>query len=343
MKYQRNIITLLILATGVSQLISYGREEAASLGKPPSSPSAAAATPSPGTSETTPATTSTEASPARSSSTAAVLELAVEPKTITRGSPCLFVATSSDSLSSLSGKWLGKKVFFNSDQTRKTWYGLGGVSLETTLGSKVIVLEGRTASGQPVTLNTRVEVEARKSNIRVAHEYTNPDDDERARIAREAELKSEKFKTLSPQVLWTGSFIQPVADNIRVTAIFGGTRRFNRGPIKVHKGTDYGAPTGAPIKAINSGRVILAKNLFYDGNMVTIDHGQGLLSLYLHLSKMSVREGDMVKAGQEIGSCGSTGRASGPHLHLQVKWEGIDIDPPTLMELKLPTNLVKTN
>jgi murein DD-endopeptidase MepM/ murein hydrolase activator NlpD len=340
MKNLRKIITLFILIAGVSSLASCVRDKEASLAMTPSSP----ATASSGTSETTPATTSPETSPAESSSTAAAaLKLEVEPKMIIRGSPCLFVATSSDALSSLSGKWLGKKVFFNSDQARKTWYGLGGVGLETPLGSKDVALEGRTVSGQLVTLNAKVEVEARKSDIRVPHEYINPDDDDKARIAREAELKSEKFRTLSPHFLWNGSFARPVADNIQVTAIFAGKRRFNNGPIKVHKGIDYGAPSGVSIKAINSGRVILAKNLFYDGNMVTIDHGQGMLSLYLHLSKMNVREGDMVASGQEIGLSGGTGRASGPHLHLQVKWEGIDIDPATLMQLKLPTNLIKTN
>jgi murein DD-endopeptidase MepM/ murein hydrolase activator NlpD len=274
---------------------------------------------------------------------AAELNLTVEPKEIIRGSPCLLVVEASDELSSLSGNWLGKKIFFNPDQTRKTWYGLGGVSLEARLGAQAIVLEGRTASGQFVRLDADVEVRARKSFIRVPPEYTSPDDEERARIAREAALKGEKFKTLSSQPLWSGSFVRPVAGNIRVTAIFAGTRRFNNGPIKTHRGIDYGAPTGVSIKAINSGRVILAKDLFYDGKMVAIDHGQGLLSLYLHLSKMSVKEGDMVMSGQEIGLSGNTGRSSGPHLHLQVKWEGIDIDPAALMELKLPTNLAKTN
>ena len=89
--------------------------------------------------------------------------------------------------------------------------------------------------------------------------------------------------------------------------------------------------------------MILARSLFYDGNMVTIDHGQGLLSLYLHLSKMNVKEGDTVSSGQTIGASGSTGRSSGPHLHLQVKWSGTDIDPLDLMALKLPSNLSKSN
>jgi len=271
------------------------------------------------------------------------LKVSIEPKVIERGSPCLFTVTSAEALSALSGETMGKKVFFNPDQSRKTWYGLAGVALESRLGSQTIALKGSDANGRHVTFSAKFEVEARKANIRVPPEFTDPDDEERARVAREALLKREVFKTLSNDALWNGSFLRPVDAGIRLTAAFAGTRRFNSGPVKTHRGADFGAPQGTPIKAMNSGRVIVAQNLFYDGNLVTIDHGQGLLSLYLHLSKMEVKVGDMVKAGQMIGRSGSTGRASGPHLHLQVKWAGADIDPEDLMELKLPSNLAKSN
>lgn len=271
------------------------------------------------------------------------LKVTIGPKVIERGSPCLFTVTSAEALSALSGATMGKKVFFNPDQSRKQWYGLAGVALESRLGSQTITLKGSDAGGRPVTFSAQFEIEARKTNIRVPPEFTDPDDDERARIAREALLKRDAFKTLSTDALWNGSFLRPVDASIRLTAAFAGTRRFNRGPVKTHRGADFGAPQGTPIKAINSGRVILARSLFYDGNMVTIDHGQGLLSLYLHLSKMNVKEGDTVSAGQTIGASGSTGRSSGPHLHLQVKWSGTDIDPLDLMALKLPSNLATSN
>jgi murein DD-endopeptidase MepM/ murein hydrolase activator NlpD len=277
-----------------------------------------------------------------SSSAPAGLKVTIGPKVIERGSPCLFTVRSAEALSALSGATMGKKVFFNPDQSRKTWYGLAGVALESKLGSQIITLKGSDAGGRPVTFNAQFEIEARKTNIRVPPEFTDPDDEERARIAREAVLKRDTFRTLSDDALWNGSFLRPVDAGIRLTAAFAGTRRFNRGPAKTHRGADFGAPQGTPVKAINSGRVILAESLFYDGNMVTIDHGQGLLSLYLHLSKMNVKEGDTVRAGQTIGASGSTGRSSGPHLHLQVKWSGTDIDPLDLMALKLPSNLSKS-
>ena len=87
---------------------------------------------------------------------------------------------------------------------------------------------------------------------------------------------------------------------------------------------------------MNSGRVILARRMFFEGNWVVIDHGQGLLTLYLHLSEFSVKEGDEVSKGQPIGLSGGTGRATGPHLHLAVRWQGVYVNPQVLLQLKLP-------
>jgi len=90
------------------------------------------------------------------------------------------------------------------------------------------------------------------------------------------------------------------------------------------------------VKAINAGIVLLARPLFFEGNCVVLDHGQGLLSLYMHLSKLEVKEGEQVTRGQEIALSGGTGRATGPHLHIAVRWEGIYVNPATLISLKVP-------
>ncbi len=88
--------------------------------------------------------------------------------------------------------------------------------------------------------------------------------------------------------------------------------------------------------APNAGTVLLARPLYFEGNCVVLDHGQGLLTLYLHLSEFKVKEGDRVAPGQELGLSGGTGRATGPHLHIAVRWQGIYLNPATLMKLKLP-------
>jgi murein DD-endopeptidase MepM/ murein hydrolase activator NlpD len=87
---------------------------------------------------------------------------------------------------------------------------------------------------------------------------------------------------------------------------------------------------------MNDGTVLLARPLFYEGNFVVIDHGQGLLTLYLHLSEFKVKEGDPVKRGQVIGLSGGTGRATGPHLHVAVRWQGTYLDPAGVIRLPLP-------
>jgi murein DD-endopeptidase MepM/ murein hydrolase activator NlpD len=87
---------------------------------------------------------------------------------------------------------------------------------------------------------------------------------------------------------------------------------------------------------VNRGTVILARPLYFEGNCVVIDHGQGLLSLYMHLSELKVKEGQQVERGTPIGLSGATGRATGPHLHLAVRWQGVYLNPAALLKLALP-------
>jgi murein DD-endopeptidase MepM/ murein hydrolase activator NlpD len=118
--------------------------------------------------------------------------------------------------------------------------------------------------------------------------------------------------------------------------LFGVERVFNGTVESTHQGLDFRVPGGTSVGAVNSGRIILAQPLFFEGNCVVIDHGQGLLTLYLHLSKFSVKEGEEVRKGQEIGLSGGTGRATGPHLHLAVRWQGVYLNPQVLLKLTLP-------
>jgi murein DD-endopeptidase MepM/ murein hydrolase activator NlpD len=103
-----------------------------------------------------------------------------------------------------------------------------------------------------------------------------------------------------------------------------------------HLGLDFRASTGTPVHATNSGTVILARPLYFEGNCVMLDHGQGLVTIYMHLSEFKVKEGEKVIAGQLIALSGGTGRATGPHLHFAVRWHGEYLDPQTLLELRPP-------
>lgn len=113
---------------------------------------------------------------------------------------------------------------------------------------------------------------------------------------------------------------------------FGFTRLFN-GKLaeQPHMGADYAIPTGTPILAVADGTVVLAEDLFYPGNAVFIDHGDGLVSMSFHLSEIDVKPGEEVRRGQKIGLAGATGRATGPHLFFAVRWHGARIDPEFLL------------
>ena len=134
--------------------------------------------------------------------------------------------------------------------------------------------------------------------------------------------------------LWSGSFIKPLPG--AWSEFFGGKRVINGEPRSPHSGIDQRGREGDPIKAINAGRVVLIANQFFTGNNVVIDHGQGIYSLYCHLSKTLVTLGQNVAKGEKIGLVGHTGRATGPHLHWGIRIASARVDPQKLLALDLP-------
>lgn len=137
------------------------------------------------------------------------------------------------------------------------------------------------------------------------------------------------------KAMYREGFVRPVKGG-RVSGVFGSQRILNGVPKNIHNGLDIAAPHGTNVYAMTDGVVRLAADTFYySGNNLLLDHGQGLNSFYLHLSKMFVEKGDTVKKGQKIGEIGTTGRSTGPHLHWGVQWFNKRIDPALLLELKL--------
>jgi murein DD-endopeptidase MepM/ murein hydrolase activator NlpD len=125
----------------------------------------------------------------------------------------------------------------------------------------------------------------------------------------------------------------PPANPLPPPKTFGWNRSFNGKPAtQPHMGADYALTTGTPIVAVADGTVVLAEDLFYPGNAVFIDHGNGLVTMYFHLSELAVASGQEVTKGQKIGLAGATGRATGPHLFFGVRWHKARIDPQPLLE-----------
>lgn len=132
---------------------------------------------------------------------------------------------------------------------------------------------------------------------------------------------------------WQGVFMSPL--DTEISTEFGVRRIMNKKKTSVHRGMDFRGKTGTPVMALNSGNVVLAQDLFYGGNTLVVDHGMGLYSVYMHLSKFNVPKGAKVSRGEIVGLVGMSGRATGPHLHLSVKLNGVSVNPESLFKLEL--------
>src|SRR4029079_10679872 len=159
-----------------------------------------------------------------------------------------------------------------------------------------------------------------------------PDSALAARLERESARAAEVAeRSHATPILWTKPFTLPRPS--RITSGFGRGREYNGTITSRHMGTDFAGATGAPVRAINDGVVRIVDSFFLGGNVIYLDHGGGLTSAYLHLSKQNVAVGDTVKRGQIIGRVGATGRVTGPHLHLIVRYGTITVDALSLFAL----------
>jgi len=258
------------------------------------------------------------------------------PPKLVNGAPIFLEVTPPVRLKSLTGTWLGHEVVFDQASDR-TWFALAGVSLETKPGSYPLTLDGISVAGSRSSFRKNLSVgHARYPIIQltVSKQFTEPSTEQMEKIKEDQDLKHKTFSAVTPEREWSGRFSPPV--DAPSSDVFGTRRVFNGATKSVHQGLDYRVGPGTQVAAVNGGTVILARPLYFEGNCVVLDHGQGLLSLYLHLSEIKVKEGERVTRGQLLGLSGATGRATGPHLHIAVRWQGVYLNPATLLGLHLP-------
>lgn len=161
--------------------------------------------------------------------------------------------------------------------------------------------------------------------LKVDARRVNPNKEDLQRARREAQEIQHIYASGTDERLWDGSFQLPVENDI--SSLFGNRRVFNGQLKSYHNGLDFRSPQGTPVYATNSGIVRLAKNLFYSGNAVIIDHGTGIFTIYAHLNKIETTAGHRIEKAQLLGLTGATGRVSGPHLHWGVKINGVAVNP----------------
>lgn len=259
----------------------------------------------------------------------------VHPKQVGMGQPFLVRLTSAQAFDRLSIHWMEREFVPSVSQ----WNGrhvaiamLGTDVLTIKSGRQTLLVRAWTGGKETVWQRSVIIVAQTfpRQELTLPSKMVAPPATELERIKEERTRTQKAKNTWSDQRLWQLPFHKPVEG--KTTSLYGLQRVLNGKPKNPHRGLDFRAPTGTAVEAVAEGRVILAESHYYAGNSLYIDHGNGVISLYFHLSRFNVFQGDFVKKGQVIGRSGRTGRATGPHLHLSISVQGQLIDPAPLFE-----------
>ncbi|MBI1734104.1 MAG: M23 family metallopeptidase [Candidatus Rokubacteria bacterium] len=214
---------------------------------------------------------------------------------------------------------------------------LVAIDIETPAGTHPWSVTFRADGAEPRILRGTVAVLGREFSVQrltLPPAMVDLDPETERRAVDESGRLRTLYRTISSERLWRGRFQRPVAGTEPGTG-FGSRRIINGQPRMPHSGIDYAAPRGTPVVAANAGRVALVADFFFPGRLVVIDHGLGLYTLYFHLDTTGVEEGALVERGQPIGTIGTTGRSTGPHLHFGAQVGSARIDPAALLALEL--------
>ena len=222
----------------------------------------------------------------------------------------------------------GKEVWKLTDKNNHHW-AIIGIPLKQKVGKVSYQIEGENFSF------VIKDKSYREQHLTVKRKHSNPPEDQIKRIRKESRLSKIAFTTFSDININKSynDFLLPAQGPI--SSPFGLKRFFNEQPRRPHSGIDIAAPRGSNIIAPADGKIILTGDFFFNGNSIFIDHGQGLITMYCHMDKLESSTGDKVKAGDIIGKVGSTGRATGPHLHWTVSLNNSRIEP--LLFIAQPT------
>ena len=238
--------------------------------------------------------------------------------------------------------WLGRTVSLDVEQGGEGYvsYGLlGSYVRDVKPGEYPLVFEF-TQNGQRIRAAGTMRLLDRKypeEHLKVSPKMVFPSKVDQPRIKREAALTAAARRTMTVKRLWTTPPQYPIRSV--VTSSYGFRRVYNGTPRSPHAGTDFRAAVGTPVAAPFSGTVVLTGDHYYAGRSVYVDSGNGVLSLFFHLSEIGVKVGDRVKKGQIVGKSGATGRITGPHLHYGLSLAGQYVDPFPLFKTSITAML----
>ena len=217
----------------------------------------------------------------------------------------------------------GKPVLVVKEQDAR-WLAIVGVPLTVKPGSQQLVAKDANGSRNLDFVVGSKKYPEQRITLKNQRQV-NPNPDDLKRIEGELEVQLKAYRSFTPGTPSNLLLDKPVAGPL--SSKFGVRRFFNGEERNPHSGLDFAVPAGTPIKAPAAGKVILTGNYFFNGNTVFVDHGQGFISMFCHMSKIDVKVGDTVPRGGVVGKVGSTGRATGPHMHWNVSLNDARVDP----------------
>ncbi|MDR2179168.1 MAG: M23 family metallopeptidase [Synergistaceae bacterium] len=255
------------------------------------------------------------------------------------------VALSSHSVfESPSVTWMNRVVSLDVEPGREGYvsYGLLGSYVRDVKPGDYPLEFQFVQDGERFLVQCTVQLKAKKypeEHLKVDGKMVTPPKKQLARIQKEAKLTAAARRTMTQKRLWTTPPARPVSGVF--TSSYGFRRVYNGVPKGYHAGTDFRAPVGTSVKAPFAGKVVLTGNHYYAGGSIFIDSGNGVVSLFFHMSEIAVKEGDTIAKGQVVGKSGATGRVTGPHLHYGLSLAGQYVDAAPLFETSI-TALLKT-
>ena len=257
------------------------------------------------------------------------------PRKVEQGDICVVNVLVARGARSLTGEFQGKDLSFYKVKKGRLFRTLIGIDMETDPGTYQLVISAKSRSGKTVKGRYRIRIKKRdfgEQRLTLPEEMVELNEDTLKQVEEEEKKVKEIWMKERGDKIWRGKFIKPLDGEI--VSPFGVRRILNDLPKNSHSGVDLEAEMGEEIQSSNAGIVVFVSELYFSGESVIVDHGRGLYTMYFHLSRIDVEEGQLVKKGEILGLAGSTGRSTGPHLHWGVRLHGARVDPFSILRLK---------
>lgn len=264
------------------------------------------------------------------------LEIDLRSRALAPGEPVRIEVRAPGPLAALDCSFLDQEVHMTPRQDGLGWSGWAMIALDQPPAAAAVEAKGLTAGGEEVRGTRAVTIEAREfpeERLTVSSKFVSPPPEVQQRLREERAILARIYRMRSDRPPAIAPFVRPVPGE--QSAVFGTRRFFNDEPRSPHPGVDLRGAEGTPVGAAGPGKVVLARDLYYSGNTVILDHGGGLFTLYAHLSRIDVADGQEVSAAQPVGLVGATGRVTGPHLHWGAKIGDRPFDPTALLDPRL--------